>query len=307
MLTHPVHRLTYVDSNHAYYIQRECSNCCGEGRVEGARPTQSKKCPGCRGVGVKKHRPVSVSSITGMLNKPALMSWSARLAAEYAREKLSEHVGTRPDVQLTASDIDRICSAAQQAHNTARETAADTGTDAHEAVLKLARSPLDAAAPDDVEAAAAFRAFATWLGSSPYRIVDVERMVADETERYAGRFDLLLEHQETGARALADLKTSSGIYYEAVLQLAGYSRAYNSEPDITPVESTIVLWTPKDGRPCVPVIRTGLDLLGDEASFDALVSLYGHKRGVESVLRAARKASDETLQASNEPQETTTV
>lgn len=62
------------------------------------------------------------------------------------------------------------------------------------------------------------------------QIIDVERFVLNENERYAGQFDLLYEHPERGT-VLCDLKTSSRVRWKHRAQSVAYSHAIEEDID----------------------------------------------------------------------------
>ena len=145
---------------------------------------------------VDGERVPSVTTILGILNKPALLNWAWKCG-------------------LDGEDYKKI-----------RDKAAGIGTIAHEMVEKyLLKEPFDPSeySQADLEKAEkAFSAFLDW--EKAYKIVPeiVEGTIVSEQYKVGGTCDLVA-NTENGL-ILVDLKTSSGIYPEMRLQVAAYAQ-----------------------------------------------------------------------------------
>lgn len=185
-------RLTFTAGNHAYWLADP-----GTGR---------------------KTRITSVTSLTGMLDKPALKRWAANTAADYATDYWDDLTALSPSERRKA-----IAGAPWQT----RDKKAASGTAVHAmAEDLLTGKPVEV--PDELRGHV--EGLARWLEASGLRVELSEALVwSDEDEdlglcAYGGRFDCLARHPRHGL-TLIDWKTSGGVWPEHAVQLAGYSSA----------------------------------------------------------------------------------
>ncbi len=135
-----------------------------------------------------------VTSITGIIAKPALLRY-------YARQK--------------------NYTSAQEALN----HAANWGSLTHETVEKLFRGEDCSIEP---KISPSIEAFCQWKEKNVVRVPDkalIEKQVQDLESCYAGTMDALVEIN--GILGVLDIKTGTGIWDEYSLQLAAYMHAYN--------------------------------------------------------------------------------
>jgi len=136
----------------------------------------------------------SVTTILGILNKPALLQWAWRCGME---------------------GID---------YNTIRDTSANIGTLAHYLVmchLTGQQAETNEYAIADLSLASnILERFVSWESQHKLETVLVEKPLVSEEFRYGGTIDWygILDDKPT----LLDLKTSGGIYPEYLYQLAAY-------------------------------------------------------------------------------------
>lgn len=160
-----------------------------------------------------------VTSITDVLDKPALTRWKVEQVALAALE----------NAERLAEDRDSGRAEAAIAYLTTGNTAArDRGSRIHgtiEHILRRSQNvPVD---PRDVPAVEGAR---TWLNEQRVRPVAVEAFLINETLGYGGTLDLVAEI--AGETWLLDWKTSKSVawpsgavYDEYRLQLAAYAHA----------------------------------------------------------------------------------
>ena len=161
-------------------------------------------------------RPVpGVTTIIGVLDKPALPRWAARTVAEYVADhrEAVEHLydmGRGPMV-------DALRGVPWQR----RDDAATRGTSLHDIAEKIVTGQ-DVEVPEHmvaiVEQAVDF--METW-GIQP---VLIEAPCASRKHWYAGTLDLVADHNR-GPRAIFDWKTGKAIYPGAAFQLNAYGHA----------------------------------------------------------------------------------
>jgi len=164
----------------------------------------------------KKTRLTSVTTLIGLLAKPQLVKWAARVTAETAVDNW-ERLATLPPServrQLTA------------APDNTRNRAAAKGTAIHGwAEELLAGLPVDV--PE--EHAGTVQAFARWWEGAGFTATRTEAMIGSPTDEYggcgyAGTADLIATHPRHG-QVIIDWKTG-GVWPEHAIQVAAYSAA----------------------------------------------------------------------------------
>lgn len=186
----------------------------------------------------------NVTSVTGMIDKPALVGWAAKMTAEYVREKWV------PGKGYTAGQINYIVDQSKRARYMKSKVALDIGSKAHdwaEEYINAAIFGLDAPGlPTQPQVLNAVKSFVGWVESNDVKFYFSERKVYSKEHNYCGTVDLLAE--VNGWLATIDLKTSTGIYPEYYLQVIAYARAIEEELGLKS-ETIGVLRIPKDGEP----------------------------------------------------------
>ncbi len=164
-----------------------------------------------------------VTTILGILAKPALISWAANMAVDYLKKNPEDWEG------------------AKKAHITKRDKAADTGTLMHaiaETMVKNAIKNTGGYITEEFtvdeslspEVSKMVGNFLNWAKGIKF-LASEERVYHAELF-YAGTFDFVCEIE--GRKYIGDLKTSSGIYgKEYNFQMAGYRKAMEySNPEL---------------------------------------------------------------------------
>ena len=151
-----------------------------------------------------------VTTVIGILDKPALVNWAARETASYADANWARLSEMRSG--------DRIPLMEKARYNTNRK-AVVKGNRIHNLGEQLANGktvdvPLDIR--PQVEA------YAKFLDGWDLTTVATETPVCSTEWGYAGTFDLIAESPRFG-RALMDIKTGKGVYSEVALQLNAYA------------------------------------------------------------------------------------
>ena len=177
------------------------------------------------------------------LPKPALPYWAAKTVAEWVVDQpdLAEHLarmgGRGPAVAFL-----------KELPWQKRDEAAVRGTDVHALAERIVHGE-----QVDVPARLAghVQGYVDWLDTNSLEPLLTERPVASRQWHYAGTFDLIA--RLGGAVWLLDVKTSSGVYGSAALQLAAYGNAEfyldadGAEQSLPPVDRYGVLHVTEDG------------------------------------------------------------
>jgi hypothetical protein len=184
-----------------------------------------------------------VTKIIGILDKPALVQWSANMACEFIRDNFQGLIDG-------AVPLDDLLKQAKTAHRRTSKDATDIGKTVHqfaEDVLKDGRAAL----PSDPLARKGAQAFLDWFHSNKLETSDSERMVFSKTWYYAGTVDWF--GRLNGIPTVLDFKTSSSVYPEMLLQIAAYCIALNEELNEEIRQGAIVRLDKKTGK-CEPYI-----------------------------------------------------
>lgn len=204
-----------------------------------------------------------VTSIIGLLPKPWLGPWSAKMVAQAAIDDFGALAGF-----VGSGDHDKAVKWLKGAPYRKRDGAADAGTDVHAIAEARFRGESVKVHPD---LAGYVRGLDEFIERYDPQPVFVEATVWNGKLGYAGSFDLLADIGDE--RVLIDVKTTaSGVHAEVALQLAAYDRApivideKGDESAMPDADAYAVLWLRPDEWKLVPVSR-------DPVFFDTFVHL----------------------------------
>lgn len=151
-----------------------------------------------------------VTTVIGILDKPALVGWAAKQSASYAVEHWDE-LANLPMVERAT----RI----EKARWSTNRKAVIKGNRIHALGEKLAnRQPVEV--PGEIRRQV--EAYAGFLDKWHMETVATETPCCNTEYGYAGTFDLIVDSPRFG-RSLMDIKTGSGVYSEVALQLNAYA------------------------------------------------------------------------------------
>lgn len=199
---------------------------------------------------------IGVTSVVGMLPKPFLVPWAAKMAAEAAVKHL-DLVS-----QLASADESAAIDFIKQAHRRITNASALRGSEVHDAIEALCKGrPV----PADIDPSAVdyVKSFQEWLERYQPEFLAFEATVWNHTYNYAGTLDAIAKINDEVI--LLDYKTSNRVYAEAGLQLNAYARAeefVSPTGEVSPMPdidaAAVVHLSPKRAR-FVPV-RMGDDI-----------------------------------------------
>ena len=170
----------------------------------------------------------SVTTILGVLNKPALVPWSARTAAEYVVDNwqtLHDVYDHTRDATARAAVVDLVKGAPARQ----RDARALDGSRVHDMAESLAAGADLSGIPADMRSWA--EGLARWMDDWQPEFHACEFQVFSRTGRYAGTCDFIarIPAIDRDGLVIGDYKTSRpnprtghGIYPEVALQLAAY-------------------------------------------------------------------------------------
>ncbi len=179
-----------------------------------------------------------VTSILGVIAKPALIAWAANMAHDYILENL------KPGSAMDEVDIKNLATGAKNAHRVKRDKSADVGGLFHawaENYIKTGEKTevFNETLQKTVDA------FLAWEAEHSIKWLRSEEKIYSKKHNYAGTFDFLAIVD--GKRVLGDFKTSSGIFGSMGYQLAAYIQALKEEYPEEPIEAGIIVNIRKDG------------------------------------------------------------
>jgi len=177
----------------------------------------------------------SVTTVLGIINKPALIPWARNMALESVKETLYEHLEESIDPHW----VEEIIEQARRRPDQLRDQAADFGTQAHVLIEQI----IQGLEPDiPVEMEPVVQSFTNWRQDSGLDIQLTETMVYSGKYRYAGAMDAVA--YRNGQLVALDWKTGNGLYPEHLLQVAAYAKALEEMSG----ESVTEAWAVKLGK-----------------------------------------------------------
>lgn len=244
----------------------------------------------------------SVTNILGIVNKPALIPWAAKMerimVVQAAKELYKEGVaqGLTEDAYITILEA-RIGK--QRASQRELEAAGEIGSQAHamiEWTLRKAMGQQVGPQPKICDAAQwAFMAYEDWAKKVALRPIRIEQVVYSMQHKYAGTMDLLAwvaDANDLAHKTLIDFKTGKAIYAEAYLQTAAYRRAI-MEMGLDDVEAGMIVRLPKvESDPKFEAVEVP-DLEGNFRAFLAALDLWRWQQEREVEYRAKIEALKE--------------
>ena len=163
----------------------------------------------------------SVTTVLGVIDKPALVPWSTKVTLQAVEQELLAQPHPSPPPQEW---LGGVLERARSRHKDVLHQAGHFGTLAHQAI-----DDAICGVPCSVELDRPLRnvveGFAQWRESAGLRLTG-DSMVFSERYGYAGAMDALGIGRTDGSIAVVDFKTSNGIYDSHLLQVAAYAKAY---------------------------------------------------------------------------------
>ena len=194
----------------------------------------------------------SVTTILGILPKPWMEAWASKMAAEYAVEHLGEIVS-----QVIDGERDEALKAIKGASRRYSRSRMDIGSDVHNAIeAHVLGKPMPPIEDEEVEAR--MQQFGRFLEEFAPIFEASELTVFNRTENYAGTLDAVVVID--GERLMLDIKTGSGVYPEAALQLAMYRHAEffqlrdGEEHPVPATAGGVILHLEADAYSLVPMV-----------------------------------------------------
>ena len=267
---------------------------------------------------VDGEKKIGVTTITGIINKPALMLWPRdEMLMELTRRLVKNPMSMGiKKVTFSVEQIEETLGKASNAYLYKQKRGTDAGTAGHDwlehwllaiqnGTEQPARlEPIDikatfGAAPDEYDdeyiratdhnnIVKAIENFIAWFENNDVEVVDVERIVYSRQYDFCGKFDALLRID--GNLILVDFKTSNpsmefqeGIYPENFAQLGGYDVALTEEfPDMQIDGHAIFNLSKKNGQFTIKTLSGDIERQKNRDFFLATLLV---KRGMQDRTR----------------------
>lgn len=234
--------------------------------------------------GEQRLRVPSVTTVLGILDKPALFHWSAKITREGVCELDRE--GKLPNLsgEKSAWALKAALDENNLSHTSKRDTAATRGTSVHDA-LELWATDGKVPNPQDFPPAdrGYVKALASYLADHEPVFLQSEVPVGSFEHKFAGRLDHIIEVD--GQPAILDLKTSKDLYREVHIQTAAYAMAA-SEMQIIPTDpedtQTFAVCAREDGT------YKAIECVGSHEDFLAILGAYNALKTLDKTIKTAQ-------------------
>lgn len=185
----------------------------------------------------------SVTSVTAIIDKPALRAWAVRETVDHLRD------AWEPDRPYSDFEIGTMLDEAKGASYRKSQKAMNIGTLAHNWIESYVKARMTKGLlpemPEEQKVRNAVNSYLVWekhVGHIKY--IESERRVYSARFMYSGTVDLVAEIN--GKLVVADLKTSKAIYPEYLIQAAAYAWAIMEEDGIV-IDDLMIIRIPKNG------------------------------------------------------------
>jgi len=186
-------------------------------------------------------RLTGVTTVLGVIAKPALIGWAANMAVDYIIEKGTQMEGEVNGFFISENDL----GDARKAHTKKKEKAAQAGTDIH-AFIEAWIKDNETTMPVDSVAFKQADQFIDWVNKNKVKFLESEKIMYSEKMWLGGTVDAVAEID--GKKYVVDFKTQSKIWDKTpFLQTAAYQMMLEEmgEKDF---HGSLVLLLPKGGK-----------------------------------------------------------
>jgi hypothetical protein len=167
----------------------------------------------------------SVTNYLGLLNKPALVPWAAKMTAEYFKDEIDAILAG--ELSVKDMDLDDLVKQAKAHYKKKSEEATEYGSMVHDYIASF--FGFGALPEDPIVKRLVISAVSKITGELRLTVNETEKMVYYRSA-YAGTLDLIGSGIPVGhkskKRVIVDVKTGRGrVYEEALLQVSAYALA----------------------------------------------------------------------------------
>lgn len=175
----------------------------------------------------------SVTTALKIIAKPALIQWAANMSVEYMKKVIA------PGQAYDEPELEEIWERARFAHKDKKVQAGKIGTILHKWVEqyinwkvkkidpKTGKKQEKPELPVNKKLRKSCIKFKKWVKKNDVRFLVAEQVVLSKKYMYCGTTDFICKYK--GKKYIGDLKTSSGIYPEMMIQASAYRHAREEE------------------------------------------------------------------------------
>mgnify|MGYP001586239833 CR=1 FL=1 len=214
---------------------------------------------------------MGVTSVLGVIAKPALIQWAANMMDEYIRANVAFAIPGDDGGYWAIKPS--VIEEAKFAHRKKKEKAADQGTDTHahiETLVKVAIENFGGYLPENsISDTPSVQSFIDWAKNNKIKFLESEKRMYSREWWTAGTCDLVFE--QDGKRYVGDVKTMKKLWdVVPFIQCAAYAKMMSEAGE--KFDGTCVINIPKETNEVETHYR--YDLEGDTKAFEAALTLY---------------------------------
>lgn len=178
-----------------------------------------------------------VTTVLQVISKPALIPWAVKTAVDYL---VANYKG-----EFT----EELIKEAKASHRKKKEEAGEKGTNIHEEIEILILGRIERSGGmfkgDEKSDIPQIQNFINWAVENKVKFLESEKHVYSREHWIGGIVDFVCEID--GKVYVGDIKTSSGIYPEAFLQMGAYALMLKERELYTDIKGLVVVNLKKDG------------------------------------------------------------
>lgn len=188
----------------------------------------------------------SVTSALRVINKPALVSWASNTAVDCISDII------QPGISYDEVELADIWDQGRSAHYKRKKTAGDLGTLLHKWIEDYIKG-VNPGMPINPLLKKSVKRFLGWVEEHDVEFLLSEQVIFSKRYEYCGTLDFICKVD--GKMYIGDLKTSTGIYAEMLIQTAAYRLAREEEYPDEVYEGQLILRIGSDGTFETAVVR----------------------------------------------------
>jgi hypothetical protein len=229
----------------------------------------------------KKTKPPSVTNITGILDKPALIPWAINSTIEVTKSLIL------PGQYYSVQELDNVWITAKKRAREKKEEAADIGTTVH-LWLQMYFDGLNPEMPPEDPWLSCVKAALAWVEKHKVKFIHNERPVYSLRHGVSGRLDgiALVDN----LKSVIDFKTGNRVYGEALLQTAAYKEFYQEETGDYIGQRVIIRLGKEDGKFHSCTLTSGQE--EDFQAFTGALTLFNRMKEIDKFLKEAETSTN---------------
>lgn len=210
----------------------------------------------------------SVTTVLRVINKPALVPWAANAAVDCIVDLI------KPGNSYDELELADIWDQGRASHHKRKKDAGDLGTLLHKWIEDYIKGN-DPGMPVNTRLQKSVNKFLKWVEDHHVKFLLSEQVIFSKTYVYCGTLDFICEVD--GKMYIGDLKTSTGIYPEMLIQVAGYRFAREEEYPDEKYCGMLILRIGSDGTFETAVVRA-------KKTYCTLMSAFIYALGLSNAL-----------------------